>query len=196
MGRHKKNCMCPKCTSKATPIRSEQILNGIKNTKARVEESDEPEVYTTSQEPPVVVPEVVDIPRSEEENVSPPPSDATSGSSDSTSTESTEVKFETIRPLVESVIPPLMNIIFERMQVPTLSELESDTLVNTTSIVLSKYSRIYEFSYKEEFVMASCYAAVLLPRIKTYRKRKYDHHNTGKDGDGENNPSQKNNFQI
>jgi hypothetical protein len=84
----------------------------------------------------------------------------------------TQTKIDTIKPLVQAVLPALYNTLFTVLDVRTLTEDEERGLVDTTSLVLAKYSAVYEFKYKEEVALIGMNLAIFMPRIAEYRAKK------------------------
>ena len=156
MGRHKKDCQCQKCVEKRskmdnTETKQSDVNNDIVNII--VEEKKNESVDIPKNEVLFETPENQKI---NQENIN----------QLNQQQENQVQKIDTIKPLVSVILPSLYNVIFDRMQVSKLSEQEEKTLVDSTSLVLAKYSEVMEFRYKEEVALLAVNVAIILPRLQ------------------------------
>jgi len=155
MGRHKKDCQCQKCVEKRSKMNNSEIKQNNENVVEKIIEEKKNES--------------VDVPKNEvlfktpenQENIS-----QENQTQINQQQESESQKIDTIKPLVGIILPSIYNVIFEHMQVSKLSEQEEKTLVDSTSLVLAKYSEVMEFRYKEEVALVAVNVAIILPRLQ------------------------------
>lgn len=172
MGRHKKECNCELCSAKkavVSPPETKKPDVEIKN-QTSIQEDIKHEI-----EREVRPSEVKDV---EFFTLSSGASNAPVSSSTSVPVNtqlpepSLEEKAEKLKPIVGMILPGIMNMIFIRMNVSTLTPQEEKALTDTSSLVLAKYSSIYEFKYKEEVALGSTLLTIVVPRVMEYNARK------------------------
>ena len=161
MGRHKKGCSCERC-KKREEVKIQNEINNSNNIK--------------TEEIPKEIPidDVINV--DEKMNTSEDkvffeinneiPAESKEQKNDN------NIGDETIKILISGSVVPIMNIVFMRMEVPTLCKEEETAIIESTSLVIKKYSSLYEFRYKEEISMLGVYTAVILPRVLEYKERK------------------------
>jgi hypothetical protein len=189
MGRHKKDCTCELCVSKKKENKIKNKVAAPASSAAPNEGAAQPPAASSPVgvfNSPEQAVEVVLKTKQEEihdnaenkvlfqmpQEANTKPAEAKPDEAKLVSQNDTQAKIDTIKPLVQAVLPALYNTLFTVLDVRTLNEDEERGLVETTSLVLSKYSSVYDFKYKEEVALVGMNLAIFMPRIAEYRAKK------------------------